>query len=263
MNYVSEILEEYENDDFSYRRGATNVSCKYHGENVCFDIYVRIKKTNADDEAEYGPKIKVTLHNYKDLPEYDAIKAIQEDIILHAAPAWDAPDDFVFYVPIVHCRQVLQILCTARNNQVEIEAAEVLEEEIENLNLKGEDREAVVKQRINQHIFRDRLLKKYSKCVLCGMSNPDLLTASHIKPWRDSDETERLSIYNGFLMCPNHDRLFDRGYISFNDDGSLLISDELSKDDRVFLNVHEGFLIELKTENLPFLQYHRKMVFRG
>ena len=263
LNYVSEILEEYVDNGFSYRRGVSSISCKYPDESVCFDIYTRVSWTGEDNVEERGPKIKVTLYHYNDLPEYRAFKTIPDNMVLHAAPVWDSPEDFVFYVPMIHCREVLQVLCAARNDQSAIKEAEALEEEIDSLQLKGEDKEAVVKQRVNQNVFRDRLLKKYNKCVLCGMSNPDLLTASHIKPWRDSDETERLSIYNGFLMCPNHDILFDRGYISFSDDGSILISDELSPDDRVFLNVHEGFSIELKTENLSFLQYHREKIFRG
>ena len=262
LNYVSEILEENIDNGFSYRRGVSNISCSYQDENVCFDIYTRVSWTAEDSEAERGPKIKVTLHNYSELPEYEVIQSIPAGMILHAAPVWDNPNDFVFYVPMAYCRQVLQLLCAARSNRVDIEETEALEAEIESLQLKGQDKEAIVKQRVNQHVFRDRLLKKYNKCVLCGMSNPDLLTASHIKPWRDSDETEKLSIYNGFLMCPNHDRLFDRGYISFSEDGSILISDDLSTEDRIFLNIHENYSIELKPENLPFLKYHRDFILR-
>ena len=53
----------------------------------------------------------------------------------------------------------------------------------------------------------------------------ELLVASHIKPWSISDANEKLDIHNGLLMCPNHDKLFDRGYISFDDTGRILISE--------------------------------------
>ena len=49
-----------------------------------------------------------------------------------------------------------------------------------------------------------------------------VLIASHIKPWKDSDENERLDIDNGLLLCPNHDKAFDRGYISFDDNGLII-----------------------------------------
>jgi 5-methylcytosine-specific restriction protein A len=52
-----------------------------------------------------------------------------------------------------------------------------------------------------------------------------LLKASHIKPWRDSDNAERLDIYNGLLLIPNLDSAFDKGYISFDDGGKIIISD--------------------------------------
>ena len=55
----------------------------------------------------------------------------------------------------------------------------------------------------------------------------ELLVASHIKPWSISDANEKLDIHNGLLMCPNHDKLFDRGYISFDDTGRILISEKL------------------------------------
>ena len=83
----------------------------------------------------------------------------------------------------------------------------------------GYDIEAVVKARRNQGLFRSLLMDKYDgKCCLCGLDNRYLLMASHIKPWRDSTEKEKVSVHNGLLLCPNHDKLFDSGFISFEDD---------------------------------------------
>lgn len=56
--------------------------------------------------------------------------------------------------------------------------------EIDDLDLKGIDKEAVVKARVNQGIFKERLLQRYDHCCLCSVSNKDFLIASHIKPWR-------------------------------------------------------------------------------
>lgn len=128
--------------------------------------------------------------------------------------------------------------------------------------IQGETKEGVTKQRVNQNIFRKRLLQYYKKCCLCGLSNTDLLVASHIKPWSVCKTEEKLDINNGFLMCPNHDKLFDQGWITFNDEGKIIISDELSENDRILLNIHAGMTLSLTAKNKDYLQYHRKEIFK-
>lgn len=125
----------------------------------------------------------------------------------------------------------------------------------------GEDREALVKIRINQGEFRKRLLRRYTHCCLCNVGNPKLLIASHIKPWSESSPEEKIDVNNGFLFCPNHDRAFDRGFISFDSDGNIIISDELSSKDRMFLNINEDMKIPVSDENRGYLAYHRENIF--
>ncbi len=139
--------------------------------------------------------------------------------------------------------------------------AEKIEAEIEKLNLQGEEREAVVKQRVNQGVFRDMLITRDKHCRLCLVSDKQLLIASHIKPWAESTPEERLDADNGFLMCPNHDKLFDRGLISFDDDGKIMISSKLSETDRVYMNVRGNMQIKLTDRNKEYLQYHRKKIY--
>ena len=102
----------------------------------------------------------------------------------------------------------------ASNAKTNIEIIEEIEKEIDELDLWGEERLAIVKTRVNQSVFRDSLLKKYKTCCLCKVENPSLLIASHIKPWAVSEPGEKLDPQNGFLLCPNHDALFDGGYIT-------------------------------------------------
>ena len=128
---------------------------------------------------------------------------------------------------------------------------------IENKNLVGKDAEAIVKIRINQNVFRQQLLNIEKKCKLCGLSNEKLLIASHIKPWSESSEDEKLHIHNGFLFCPHHDKLFDKFLISFEEDGRIIISEKLSKEDRILLNIREDLRIELNNENKKYLKWHR------
>ena len=93
------------------------------------------------------------------------------------------------------------------------------------------------------------------------MRNVALLNASHIKPWRDCLPEEKLDRDNGFLLCPNHDRLFDKGFISFADDGTILLSDYLSQNDRIFTNVDPSTRIILTEQNKEYLAYHREKIF--
>ena len=141
--------------------------------------------------------------------------------------------------------------------------AELIETEIADLNLKGEMRMALVQVRVNQGVFRERLLQKYDRCCLCCVQNTNLLVASHIKPWSESTSEEKLDIDNGFLMCPNHDRLFDKGLISFTDEGQIMISDELEAVDRICMNVKDSMKITLSARNKKFLKYHRDNIFNS
>lgn len=165
--------------------------------------------------------------------------------------------DFCFWLNRKNIITNKEELC---NNAV-IEEAQKIEEEISSLNIDGASKKAVVNVRVNQGKFRDFLLKRYKKCCLCGMENHDLLTASHIKPWAESESKEQLDINNGFLMCPNHDKLFDKGYITFDDAGKIIISGRLTESDMVLLNVNSRMHIELTDSNKKYLKFHRENVF--
>jgi predicted restriction endonuclease len=55
------------------------------------------------------------------------------------------------------------------------------------------------------------------------------LRASHIRPWKSSNNEDRLDAENGLLLVATLDALFDRGWISFRDDGSILISTSITQ----------------------------------
>ena len=130
--------------------------------------------------------------------------------------------------------------------------------------LEGFEKDALVKTRVNQDRFRALMLKRYeSKCCICKVHSTDLLIASHIKPWSRCNNSEKVSEFNGLLLCPNHDKLFDLGYITFTDTGEMLISCQLDEVDRVFLNVSPDMNVLISEEMKPFLKYHRECVFRG
>ncbi len=134
--------------------------------------------------------------------------------------------------------------------------------ELDKMDLVGKYKEAVTKVRVNQGEFRDRLINRFDRCCLCGVSDIQLLTASHIKPWAVSEPAEKLDVDNGFLMCPNHDRLFDQGFITFDEDGKILVSSSMRQNDRLFMNVSENMTIPLTEGNKKYLSYHRANIFR-
>ena len=127
--------------------------------------------------------------------------------------------------------------------------------------LKGGERETVVKARINQSRYRDILLSRYGRCVLCGMDDRNLLVASHIKPWKDSTDEEKTDGDNGLLLCPAHDSLFDKGFISFDDNGRIRISDRLSEKNRELMNIRPGQKIPVSGRMKGYLKYHREHVY--
>lgn len=119
-----------------------------------------------------------------------------------------------------------------------------------------------VSVRYGQGVFRRRLETLQSSCPICGIEASEVLRASHIKPWKDSNSAERLDPSNGFLLCANHDRVFDAGLITFSDDGDLIVSKRLPDAEAGKLNFKER-RVALTPEQKVYLGWHRAKVFRG
>jgi HNH endonuclease len=98
--------------------------------------------------------------------------------------------------------------------------------------------ERLVIQRIGQDIFRDALMDYWGgRCPLTGITEPALLRASHIVPWSECSDARRLDVHNGLLLSALWDAAFDKGLISFGDDGTPRISSSLSESAREALGV--------------------------
>lgn len=124
------------------------------------------------------------------------------------------------------------------------------------------ERESVIKARVGQGIFRKQLLEMWDGCAITGVKLPDVLRASHIKPWRDSTNAERTNRYNGLLLLPQYDHLFDKKLISFEDDGQIIKSPVLNRIPLNHLGIREDDRLRtLSKDHLPFLQYHRESMF--
>lgn len=123
------------------------------------------------------------------------------------------------------------------------------------------EREAIRAARLGQGYFRAKLIQKYKgKCAVTGTAIPELLRASHIKPWRNSNNIERLSVDNGLLLIANLDAAFDARLISFSDTGKMLFHKRLGMNPQVALGIKKGsgLLKPLSPMQKKYLDQHRK-----
>ena len=135
-------------------------------------------------------------------------------------------------------------------------------EEIERSEEKETEKQALIKVRLGHSKLREDIIKRKGKCEICGISHNKLLIASHIKPWAKSDNIEKLDFENILLLCPMHDALFDKGFISFDDNGKILISKELNEVEQALVNINEDSCINIVSEKQKeYLKYHRDNIF--
>ena len=121
----------------------------------------------------------------------------------------------------------------------------------------------LTKQRIGQEKFRQALISYWDgECAVTSCSDLRILTSSHIKPWRVcSIDNEWLNPFNGILLSPNLDSLFDAGLISFDDDGMIIISQSLDREDASKLGVNSKMRLKrIDERHKPFLEYHRRNI---
>ena len=125
--------------------------------------------------------------------------------------------------------------------------------------------ERLVVQRVGQDIFRRGLFEYWDgRCALTGLDVPDLLRASHIKPWSDCDtDAERLDVFNGLLLAPHLDAAFDSGFITIEEDGAVLLSDALPSRARSALGLDGALKVHgLHRAHERYLPWHRSRIFR-
>jgi len=126
------------------------------------------------------------------------------------------------------------------------------------------EKEQLCKSRRGQSLFRKRLEDIEDMCRITGVSAKQHLIASHIKPWAKCTNKERLDGENGLLLAPHVDHLFDKGYISFEDDGNMLLSPSLSTSILEHWGINsESSVGEFTTEQQKYLSYHRQFVFKN
>lgn len=140
------------------------------------------------------------------------------------------------------------------------EIANDIQSIIEQPEIENTEKSSLIQSRIGQGKFRESLVSLWGGCAVTRCNEISLLVASHIKPWSKSDNQERLDPYNGFLLLPNLDKVFDLGFISFDPAGNILISSRLPE--YKLLGIAETMSIQIRENNKIYLEYHRSNVFK-
>ena len=134
---------------------------------------------------------------------------------------------------------------------------------VQDASIPDTDRAAIIRARRGQGLFKERVQQVERRCRITGVENEAHLIASHCKPWRDSNNDERLDGENGLLLTPSIDHLFDRGFIGFEDSGRLIISpvadraflDRMGVETREVVNVGQ-----FSSGQRRYLDFHRNNV---
>jgi hypothetical protein len=154
----------------------------------------------------------------------------------------------------------------SKNDNEEIDEIEHDIETIENLPVGETEKLELVKTRVGQGTFRERVLELYNhRCVVTGVNNDELLIASHIIAWKDctGERTQlRLDGENGLLLSPHLDKLFDKYLISFKDDGTMLVNPcckEVLETWKIKLKVLDDISFPDKTKE--YLKWHNQKYY--
>lgn len=125
-------------------------------------------------------------------------------------------------------------------------------------------KEQLVKARRGQGVFRSNVLLNEEYCRVTKVKDPRHLRASHIKPWSTSNDSERLNGFNGLLLSPHIDHLFDEGYVSFSNNQELLVAPEVKADLLEKWGIEPGKPVgDFNRDQQGFLEFHRLEIFKG
>lgn len=150
----------------------------------------------------------------------------------------------------------------ARELETEVECEQVEQGIMGRTDIGATMKEQLVKSRRGQGLFKLNVRRNEQACRVTGVRDPRNLRASHIKPWKDCSDIEKLHGCNGLLLAPHVDHLFDKGMISFSECGDMLVSPKLDRDVLKRWAIPEVLNVGSLHKQAPFLAYHREHVFK-
>lgn len=194
----------------------------------------------------------------KDAPESGVIRGFDHDSLLRLGRVIDR--DGMVYMEVV---ESIPVEAIARPRDMPGTLEPDLRE-IQGAELNVTTRSALVDARLGQGRFRRELLRRWGgACAVTGCRVGAVLRSSHCKPWRDSDNRERLDSHNGLVLTATLDALFDAGLISFEDSGEMLVSAALLLEERAALGLPAKLLRRPGARLSGYLLHHRSHCFQA
>lgn len=130
----------------------------------------------------------------------------------------------------------------------------------------NEKQQEIRKSRDGQGKYREKLLEQCRYCPFTMISDERLLIASHIKPWAAADDEEKIDPYNGYILSPLYDKLFDRGFITFTEDRRVILSEFISPYTWKQIGIKQDTFIKalpMDEKRIDYLKFHHQSVFKG
>lgn len=198
----------------------------------------------------------------RDDPDYD--KLYQKYVSYCARYGFvhsDTKDSRTFYCQDVTCplgrrRNITTTAANAGGNERSSNARDI--ENVLKSDLNATTKRQLINARLGQGQFRKALVKAWgAKCALTRLDVEPVLRASHIKPWRESDNRERLDPNNGLLLAANMDALFDRHLITFDDEGRLLVCSSVKPRSLEKIGLPRDARVKLSQSNRAYMRWHR------
>lgn len=147
--------------------------------------------------------------------------------------------------------QFYQYLVDVGSNELEEDLGQILADD----KISATEKSVQISIRIGQGKFREALISHWGGCAVSRYPDCRFLVASHIKPWSKSNPRERLDPFNGLLLLPNLDKVFDLGYITFEKSGAIRVSEAVEEPS--LLGIRQGLKVDLKEDHQEYMAYHR------
>ena len=251
-DYLKDAKFEYEQQEQQYRTDISSKWEKYYQllNNFSEEEFFTIKRAVEHDKYRYYIKSEDIV--------FDFFRKIALPIISYISilKLKDSDNNIIFLFR--------PTLSYAFNPYYHPAKVEKVEKEIKEKKLPIEEKEQLVKARIDQGKYRKDLLNESSECVITRVNDERILIASHIKPWSVANDVEKIDYNNGLILTPTYDKLFDQGFISFEENGAIILSPYISP-----LNIKKLNLVKNKKYNLilsdgrkDYLKYHRKHILK-
>lgn len=256
--FLGDVKNEYTNPQQDYQKIATMAERfkerlaelnDFKGEYLFFDMY----------RADVKPP-RVYINAESNYYNYMRCVALPNISYLSVMKLKDEYDKYLYY---------FRIFADYKPNIITYQIPEeVIQEEYINIDdsLTERKRETIIKARVGQGEYRNKLLEECSYCPFTLINDERLLIASHIKPWSKSDNNEKVDCKNGFIFTPTYDKLFDRGFITFSDEKKLMVSPWISPMNQKRLSIYDGMNINklpIDDKRKVYLQYHREHIFKS